>query len=150
MGFKQIQKWFERNWGLVVGWGFIFVVSEIHMLDYNVHLVQRYNNDFYQIQDHQSKLLDESAPLTLAGQALPFLSYLITNLSSSCPSSEDGHELDMMILGLAPSSKPGTIGGNDANCILVPVLTKDGSGKPDSERAQRVYKALAEEKWGCD
>lgn len=37
------------------------------------------------------------------------------------------------------------IGGNDANFIVVPVLEKSGSGKPDSERAHRVYKALAEE-----
>jgi hypothetical protein len=75
------------------------------MLDYNVHLVQRYNNDFYQIQDHQSKLLDESAPLTLAGkdmysQALPFLSYLITNFSTSCPSS-----------ALRPSQNQGRLAG---------------------------------------
>lgn len=37
------------------------------------------------------------------------------------------------------------IGTNDANFIMVPVLTKDGSGTPDSARAQRVYKTLAEE-----
>ena len=37
------------------------------------------------------------------------------------------------------------IGGNDANFVMVPVLEKNGSGKPDSLRAQRVYKALAEE-----
>ena len=37
------------------------------------------------------------------------------------------------------------IGGNDANFIMVPVLARDGSSEPDSERAQRVYKALAEQ-----
>ena len=37
------------------------------------------------------------------------------------------------------------IGGNDANFVLVPVLDKGGSGAPDSARAQRVYKALAEQ-----
>ena len=37
------------------------------------------------------------------------------------------------------------IGGNEANFLMIPVLAKDGSGKPDSGRAQRVYKALAEE-----
>ncbi|VDB92588.1 unnamed protein product [Peniophora sp. CBMAI 1063] len=42
--------------------------------------------------------------------------------------------------GLGPA-----IGGNDANFIMVPVLAKDGSGTPDSARAQRVYKTLAEE-----
>ena len=37
------------------------------------------------------------------------------------------------------------IGTNDANFIVIPVLEKNGSGKPDSIRAQKVYKALAEE-----
>ncbi|KAI0634783.1 histidinol-phosphate aminotransferase [Trametes polyzona] len=42
-------------------------------------------------------------------------------------------------LGLGPS-----IGGNDANFVMVPVLAKDGSGQPDNTRAQRIYKTLAE------
>lgn len=42
-------------------------------------------------------------------------------------------------LGLGPS-----VGGNDANFIVVPVLTKDGT-KPDNVRSQKVYKSLAEE-----
>lgn len=37
------------------------------------------------------------------------------------------------------------IGGNDANFVMIPVLAQCGSAKPDSGRAQRVYKALAEE-----
>lgn len=40
------------------------------------------------------------------------------------------------------------IGGNDANFVMVPVLekgSKGGQGEPDSARAQRVYRALAEE-----
>ncbi|XP_006463940.1 hypothetical protein AGABI2DRAFT_225916 [Agaricus bisporus var. bisporus H97] len=37
------------------------------------------------------------------------------------------------------------IGAGDGNFIMVPVLSKDGSGKLDNERAQRVYKVLAEE-----
>jgi histidinol-phosphate aminotransferase len=36
------------------------------------------------------------------------------------------------------------IGSNDANFVVVPVLEKSGSGKPDSGRAQRIYKTLAE------
>lgn len=36
------------------------------------------------------------------------------------------------------------IGGNDANFVVVPILSKNGDGKPDSERAHRVYKELAE------
>ena len=41
-------------------------------------------------------------------------------------------------LGLGPS-----IGANDANFVMVPVLGKDG--QPDNERASKVYKLLAEE-----
>jgi len=41
------------------------------------------------------------------------------------------------------------IGGNDANFVLVPILERPppngGGEKPDSARAQRVYKTLAEE-----
>ena len=42
-------------------------------------------------------------------------------------------------LGLGTS-----IGGNHANFVLIPILEK-GTDKPDSERAHKVYKALAEE-----
>jgi histidinol-phosphate aminotransferase len=45
-----------------------------------------------------------------------------------------------------------TIGGNDANFLLVPILKRVANGnedskerKPDSARAQRVYKTLAEQ-----
>jgi len=46
-----------------------------------------------------------------------------------------------------------SIGSNDANFVLVPILERAvgggngdlGNRKPDSNRAQRVYKALAEE-----
>jgi len=41
-------------------------------------------------------------------------------------------------LGLGP-----VVGANHANFVMVPVLAKDGS-KPDNERAQNVYRALAE------
>lgn len=37
------------------------------------------------------------------------------------------------------------IGVGDGNFVMVPVLSKDGSGKVDNERAHRVYKILAEE-----
>ncbi len=37
------------------------------------------------------------------------------------------------------------IGGNDANFVVVPVLEKSGSGKPDNTRAQKIYKTLAEQ-----
>ncbi|KAG6843791.1 hypothetical protein H0H87_000442 [Tephrocybe sp. NHM501043] len=42
-------------------------------------------------------------------------------------------------LGVGP-----VIGGNNANFVLVPILSR-GVGTPDSKRAQNVYKALAEE-----
>ncbi|KAF9004033.1 pyridoxal phosphate-dependent transferase [Cyathus striatus] len=48
------------------------------------------------------------------------------------------------IQSLAPSGVGKDIGGNNANFIMVPILKKDGSGE-DNDRAQRVYKALAEE-----
>jgi histidinol-phosphate aminotransferase len=52
---------------------------------------------------------------------------LITALSSLAP------------LGLGP-----VIGGNDANFVLVPILSKDGS-RPDNVRSQKIYRTLAEE-----
>ncbi len=49
----------------------------------------------------------------------------------------DLHDLSDLGLGRA-------IGVQDANFIMIPVLTR-GSSVADSVRAQRVYKALAEE-----
>lgn len=46
---------------------------------------------------------------------------------------------------LTPLGLGDAIGGNDANFVMIPVLEKNGSGKPDNTRAQRVYKTLAEE-----
>ena len=46
---------------------------------------------------------------------------------------------DLAPLGLGPA-----IGAHDANFVLVPVLDRTGS-KPDNARAQKVYKAMAEE-----
>ena len=45
---------------------------------------------------------------------------------------------------LAPLGLGAAIGGNHANFVMVPVLEKNGSGKPDNVRAQRIYKTLAE------
>ncbi|KAI0777371.1 histidinol-phosphate aminotransferase [Trametes elegans] len=45
---------------------------------------------------------------------------------------------------LAPLGLGSAIGGNDANFVMVPVLEKSGSGKPDTIRAQKIYKTLAE------
>ncbi|KAH0581733.1 Histidinol-phosphate aminotransferase [Termitomyces sp. J132] len=44
-------------------------------------------------------------------------------------------------LGVGPA-----IGGNDANFVVVPILSRSGDGKPDTKRASGVYKALADEK----
>lgn len=46
--------------------------------------------------------------------------------------------------GLAAFGLGPVIGGNDANFVVVPVLEKSGSGKPDSARAFNIYKTLAE------
>ncbi|KAF9819416.1 hypothetical protein IEO21_02159 [Rhodonia placenta] len=43
-------------------------------------------------------------------------------------------------LGIGPA-----VGGNHANFVMIPVLEKNGSGRPDNVRAQRIYKTLAEE-----
>ncbi|KAI0371334.1 histidinol-phosphate aminotransferase [Pilatotrama ljubarskyi] len=45
---------------------------------------------------------------------------------------------------LAPLGLGAAIGGNDANFVMVPVLDKNGSGRPDNVRAQKIYKTLAE------
>ena len=45
---------------------------------------------------------------------------------------------------LAPGDLGAAIGGNDANFVVVPILEKSGSGKPDNVRAQKIYKTLAE------
>ncbi|KAJ7033105.1 pyridoxal phosphate-dependent transferase [Mycena alexandri] len=47
------------------------------------------------------------------------------------------------LAALAPLGLGSVIGGNDANFVVVPVLGSDG--KPDSTRAQRLYRSLAEE-----
>ncbi|EKM57051.1 uncharacterized protein PHACADRAFT_254578 [Phanerochaete carnosa HHB-10118-sp] len=49
------------------------------------------------------------------------------------------------LASLPPGNLGPAIGGNDANFVLVPVLEKGGSGRPDSVRAQRIAKTLAEE-----
>ncbi|KAJ3776434.1 histidinol-phosphate aminotransferase [Lentinula raphanica] len=46
--------------------------------------------------------------------------------------------------GIAHLGLGSSIGSNDANFVMVPVLSKDGS-RPDNVRAQKVYKSLAEE-----
>ncbi|KAI0747080.1 histidinol-phosphate aminotransferase [Daedaleopsis nitida] len=46
---------------------------------------------------------------------------------------------ELMPLGLGA-----VIGGNDANFVMVPVLEKNGSGKPDNVRANKIYRTLAE------
>ncbi|ETW75795.1 hypothetical protein HETIRDRAFT_412167 [Heterobasidion irregulare TC 32-1] len=48
------------------------------------------------------------------------------------------------LTGLAPLGLGPAIGAHDANFVLVPVLDRTGS-KPDNARAQKVYKAMAEE-----
>lgn len=45
---------------------------------------------------------------------------------------------------LAPLGLAKSVGGNDANFVMVPVLNR-ATGEPDNERSQKVYKALAEE-----
>jgi histidinol-phosphate aminotransferase len=54
--------------------------------------------------------------------------------------------LDKLFTSEATRYNLGTpIGAGHANFIVVPVLSRDGTGKPDNLRAERVYKVLAEE-----
>ncbi|KAJ7201608.1 pyridoxal phosphate-dependent transferase [Mycena pura] len=46
---------------------------------------------------------------------------------------------------LAPLGVGRSIGGNDANFVVVPILANDGSARADNDRAQRLYRLLAEE-----
>ena len=46
---------------------------------------------------------------------------------------------------LAPLGLGVPIGANEANFVLIPVLSEEG-GAPDNKRAEKVYKTLAEEK----
>ncbi|RPD56929.1 histidinol-phosphate aminotransferase [Lentinus tigrinus ALCF2SS1-7] len=46
---------------------------------------------------------------------------------------------------LRPLGLGAVIGGNDANFVVVPILEKSGSGRPDNVRAQKIYKTLAEQ-----
>ncbi|PIL27765.1 hypothetical protein GSI_10918 [Ganoderma sinense ZZ0214-1] len=46
---------------------------------------------------------------------------------------------------LQPLGLGAVIGANDANFVVVPILEKSGSGKPDNVRAQKIYKTLAEQ-----
>jgi histidinol-phosphate aminotransferase len=48
-------------------------------------------------------------------------------------------------LQTAPFHLGDAIDANHANFILVRVCDKDGKGRPDNARAQKVYKLLAEE-----
>ncbi|KAI0824843.1 histidinol-phosphate aminotransferase [Trametes gibbosa] len=53
-------------------------------------------------------------------------------------------ELLESLKALAPSGLGAAIGRNDANFVMVPVLARDRSGRPDNVRAQKIYKTLAE------
>ncbi|KAG6867517.1 hypothetical protein C0993_001780 [Termitomyces sp. T159_Od127] len=50
------------------------------------------------------------------------------------------------LAGLADLGVGPAIGGNDANFVVVPILSRSGDGRPDNKRALAVYKSLAEEK----
>ena len=54
-------------------------------------------------------------------------------------------ELLKIFATLAPLGLGEPIGANEANFILIPILDAPG-GKPDNNRAQNVYRMMAEEK----
>jgi len=82
-----------------------------------------------------------TAQLALAALSPPALTIMKSKLSTLIASRT---ALLLSYSSLAHLGLGSSIGGNDANFILIPILDK-GTGKPDSERAHKVYKALAEE-----
>ena len=82
-----------------------------------------------------------TAQLALAALSPPALTIMKSKLSTLIASRTT---LLSSFSSLAHLGMGSSIGGNDANFILIPLLEK-GTDKPDSERAHKVYKALAEE-----
>lgn len=84
-----------------------------------------------------------TASLALTALSPEAVSLMQEKVSTLTKSRE---ELLRGLAELAPLGLGAVIGGNDANFVVVPVLEKNGSGKPDNARAQKIYKTLAEEK----
>ncbi|GBE89122.1 Histidinol-phosphate aminotransferase [Sparassis crispa] len=96
-------------------------------------------------------LMNTKAPYNISA---PTASLALSALSPSAVASMSQKvsalckQRDLLLQKLAmlgPLGLGAAIGGNNANFIVVPVLEKNSSGKPDNVRAQRVYKTLAEE-----
>lgn len=75
----------------------------------------------------------------LSPPAVATMSAKITQLISQRSALLSALE-NLQPLGIGPA-----VGGNHANFVMIPVLEKNGSGRPDNVRAQRIYKTLAEE-----
>ena len=84
-----------------------------------------------------------TASLALTALSPEAVSLMQEKVSTLTKSRE---ELLRGLAELAPLGLGAVIEGNDANFVVVPVLEKNGSGKPDNARAQKIYKTLAEEK----
>jgi histidinol-phosphate aminotransferase len=82
-----------------------------------------------------------TAQIALSALSSPALTIMKSKLSSLKTSRT---ALLSSFSSLAHLGLGSSIGGNHANFILIPILEK-GTDKPDSERAHKVYKALAEE-----
>ncbi|KAI8986641.1 histidinol-phosphate aminotransferase [Trametes punicea] len=95
-------------------------------------------------------LMNTKAPYNIstptAALALSALSTLAVDLMKDKVSRLVKSRGDLLrgLAELVPLGLGSVIGGNDANFVMVPVLAKDGSGKPDNVRAQKIYKTLAE------
>ena len=82
-----------------------------------------------------------TASLGLAALAPPALDLMKSKISALTKARED---LIRGLKELQPLGLGAVIGANDANFVVVPILEKSGSGKPDNVRAQKIYKTLAE------
>lgn len=83
-----------------------------------------------------------TASLALSALSPPSVKSMQTKVSTLVSSRK------ILLEGLAllrPLGLGASIGGNDANFVMVPILDKNGNGKGDNTRAQKIYKTLAEE-----
>lgn len=81
-----------------------------------------------------------TAHLALAALSPPALTAMREKVNTLVASRS---KLRTALSTLAPLGVGPVIGANDANFLVVPILSKDG--KPDNVRSQKVYRIMAEE-----
>lgn len=81
-----------------------------------------------------------TASLAISALSPPALSLMTTRVGTLTSSRTT---LLQSLAALAPLGLGAPLGGNHANFVMVPVLSRAG-GEPDNARSERVYKELAE------